>query len=429
MTDPTQFGPFRLAQEQFDRIAEMMGLEPSLRQLLREPMREYHVAVPVQTADSSFRVFRGFRIQHNDARGPAKGGVRFHPLETVDTLRALAMWMTWKTAVVDIPLGGAMGGVVCDPHLLSTRDLEAICRSYVRQVARDIGPLVDIPEPEIMTTSQHMTWMLDEYESLHGARFPGAVTGKPVVAGGSLGRLQAPGYGLVYTLREVLKELGVSPDQTTASVQGFGAVAQHAIELYLQIGGRVTCVSSWDQTAGASLAFRRAEGVDLGELRSIADRFGSIDRERAAKLGYEVLDGDAWLEQQVDILVPAAFEGQVRADNVERVSRRVRIVIEGANGPTTAEAEEALRGRGVTLVPDLLANAGGVLCSYFEAVQSNTNSYWPLAEVLAKLDMALTAAYIAASDLARTKKLSLRDAALVTGVNRVAEVCRLRGWV
>jgi len=428
MSEPIPFNPFHQAQQQFDRIAGMMGLDPALRALLREPMREYHVAVPVRASDGAARVFRGYRVQHNDARGPAKGGVRFHPLETVDTLRALAMWMTWKTAVVDIPLGGAMGGVVCDPHLLKARDLEAICRSYVRQISRDIGPLLDVPEPEIMTTSQHMTWMLDEYESLHGGRFPGSMTGKPVVAGGSLGRLQAPGYGLVYTLREVLKELGLSPDQTMASVQGFGAVAQHAIELYLQIGGRVTCVSSWDQGAGASFAFKRAEGIDLAELRSIADRFGSIDRERAATLGYEVLSGDSWLEQEVDILIPAALENQVRADNVDRVSPQVRIVIEGANGPTAPEADEALSGRGVTLVPDLLANAGGVLCSYFEAVQSNTNSYWPLGEVLAKLDMVLTAAYIAASDLARSRTLSLRDAALMIGVNRVAEVCRLRGW-
>lgn len=429
MADKTTFNPFHQAQTQFDRVAELMGLEPALRELLREPMREYHFAIPVRSAEGRTAIFRGFRVQHNDARGPAKGGIRFHPMETVDTLRALAMWMTWKAAVVDIPLGGAMGGVVCDPHLLSTREVEALCRGWVRQVARDIGPLNDVPEPDVMTSSQHMTWMLDEFEAIHRGRFPGAFTGKPVVAGGSLGRAQAPGYGLVYTLREALKEIGVSPDATVASVQGFGAVAQHAIELYTRIGGRVVCVSSWEQGAGTSLTFRRREGVDLEELRGISDRFGSVDPDKAVQRGYEVLPGEEWLEQEVDILIPAAIEHQIHAANVGRVHPRVRVVAEGANGPTDADAEAALQERGVVLIPDLVANAGGMVCSYFEQVQSNSNYYWSMSEVLAKLDMALTAAYIASSDLARRRRLTLRDAALVIGVNRVAEVCRLRGWV
>jgi len=280
-----------------------------------------------------------------------------------------------------------------------------------------------------MTSGQHMTWMLDEYETLHDRRSPGAITGKTLGAGGSQGRLQAAGYGLVYTLREALKELGIEPGATSASVQGFGSVAQHAIELYTQIGGTVTCVSSWDAAAGQAVSYRRKDGVDLGELRSASDRLGNIRPDRARDLGYEILDGDAWLSQEVDILIPAALEDQITADNVGSIDRRVRILAEGANGPTAAAAEAALIERGVYVLPDLVANAGGVTCSYFEQVQSNMNYYWPLSEVLSKLDRTLTSAFIAISDLSRTKELSMRDAALVIAIDRVASQCRERGWL
>jgi glutamate dehydrogenase (NAD(P)+) len=271
--------------------------------------------------------------------------------------------------------------------------------------------------------------MLDEYETLHGRHSPGAITGKTLGAGGSLGRLQAAGYGLVYTLREALKELGVEPASTTASVQGFGTVGQHAIELYTQIGGTVTCVSSWDAVAGHAVSFRKRNGIDLAELRTASDRLGNIQPERARALGYEELEGDAWLSQEVDILIPAALEDQITTKNVVSINQRVRIVAEGANGPTSAAAETTLIERGVYVLPDLVANAGGVTCSYFEQVQSNMNYYWPLSEVLSKLDRKLTTAFIAVSDLARTKKLSMRDAALVIAIDRVAEQCRERGWL
>jgi glutamate dehydrogenase (NAD(P)+) len=420
---------FDHARQRFASIAELMELDPSLHELLSQPMREAHFAIPIRRDDAEVGVYRGLRVMHNDARGPAWGGVRFHPQETPDLLRAMAMWMTWKTAVVDIPLGGSMGGVVCDPHHLSRREQEALSRGWVRQLARHLGPDIDVPSPDIMTDTQHMAWMLDEYEAVLGARSPGAITGKPIRVGGSLGRAQGTGYGVVYTLREALKEIGIDPAATTASVQGFGKVARHLIELYQRIGGRVVCVATWDQGAGAAFAFARPEGIDLEELSRVSDRLGGIDRHRASDLGYEVLPGDEWLARDVDILLPAAIEGQITSANVDRVSKRVRVVAEGANGPTTEEAEARLVERGVFVIPDLLANAGGVICSYFEQVESRMNYYWELGEVLAKLDLKLTSAFVEVSELARRNGLTMRDAAMVIAVDRVAGACRDRGWV
>ena len=423
------YNSFEMAQAQFDRVAEMLELEGGARELLREAQREYAFAIPVRMDDGSSKVFRGFRVQHNDARGPCKGGIRFHPLETLDTVRALAMWMTWKCAVLDIPLGGGKGGVVCDPHNLSAREQEQICRGWVRQIARNVGHLQDVPAPDVMTTPQHMLWMLDEFETIQGQKLPGFITGKPVGMGGSLGRKEATGYGVVFTVREALKELGIRPEDTTASVQGFGNVSQYAIELYERIGGTVLCVSSWNQKEQTSYAFRKADGVDLQELLAITDHFGEIQKDKARDAGYEVLPGEVWLEQEVDILIPGALENQINADNVERISPRVKIIAEGANGPTSPEADAVLHGRGVFMIPDLLANAGGVTCSYFEQVQSNANYYWDRDEVLSKLDLKMTGAFISVSDVASSKKLYMRDAAYVIAVDRVARACRDRGWV
>jgi glutamate dehydrogenase (NAD(P)+) len=423
------FNSFQIAQAQFDKVAGYLGLDQPTRELLRYPLREYQFAIPVRMDDGTVRVFRGFRVQHNDARGPGKGGIRFHPQETIDTVRALSMWMTWKCAVVDIPLGGAKGGVVCDPHNLSAREQEQICRGWVRQVARDVGPVTDVPAPDVMTDSHHMLWMLDEFETIHGGRFPGFITGKPVGLGGSLGRTEATGYGVVIALREALKELGVRPENTQASVQGFGNVAHYAIELYQRLGGRVISVACWDQGDQCSYTYRRLEGIDLAQLSSITDHFGGINRTKAVDLGYEVLPGDAWLEQDVDILIPAALENQINGDNVEQIGPRVRIIAEGANGPTTPEADALIQQRGILLIPDFLANAGGVTCSYFEQVQSNMNYFWEKDEVLGKLDVKMTSAYFAVSDLARREKLYMRDAAYAIAIGRVAKACHDRGWV
>jgi glutamate dehydrogenase len=423
------YNSFETAQAQFDRIAGMLELDAPTRDLLRVPMREHQFSVPVRMDDGRVRVFRGFRVQHNDARGPCKGGIRFHPQETIDTVRALAMWMSWKCAVVDVPLGGAKGGVVCDPHNLSANEQQGLCRGWVRQVARNVGPAIDIPAPDVMTSPQHMLWMLDEFESLRGQRLPGFITGKPVGMGGSLGRAEATGYGVVFVLREALRQLGTRPDQTRASLQGFGSVGQHAARLYCRLGGTLVAVSSWDQADQVSYVYRKASGIDPDEMLGITDRFGGVDKDKARRLGYDVLPGDSWLEQEVDILIPAAIENQINGDSVSRIHPRVRVIAEGANGPTTVEADRVIQDRDIFVIPDFLANAGGVTCSYFEQVQSNMNYFWEKDEVLGKLDVKMTSAFVAVSEFARRQKLSMRDAASMIAVDRVARACKDRGWV
>jgi len=423
------YNPFETAQKQFDRAADLLELDDATRELLRNPIREYHFGIPISMDDGTKKVFRGFRVQHNDARGPAKGGIRFHPQETIDTVRALSMWMTWKTAVADIPLGGGKGGIICDPHNLSSAEQERLCRGWVRQIVKNVGPQSDIPAPDVMTNAQHMLWMLDEFETITGSRNPGFITGKPVGMGGSLGRKEATGYGVIITVREALKEMNIDPSNTTASFQGFGNVSQFAIELYEQLGGTVTCVSCWDQSDQTSYSFSKKEGINLKELISISDSFGGIDKLKAKEAGYEVLPGDAWLEQDVDVLVPAALENQITVDNVNNISNSVKIIAEGANGPTSFDADKIIDEKKIFLIPDFLANAGGVVTSYFEQVQSNMNYFWEKDEVLGKLDVKMTASYIAVSDFAKSNNLNMRDAAYVISVDRVAQACNNRGWV
>lgn len=423
------FNAYKMAQEQFDKVAVDLGLDEPTSQLLREPLREYHFLIPVKMDDGSIRVFKGFRIQHNDARGPCKGGIRFHPQETADTVRALSMWMTWKCAVADIPLGGGKGGVICDPHDLSMREQEALCRGWVREIAQDIGPVIDVPAPDVMTSGQHMLWMLDEYEKITRGKYPGFITGKPVGMGGSLGRTEATGYGVVFCIREALQDLGLDITKTTASIQGFGNVAQYAFELLVQYGGKVTCVSCWHQGDKCSYAFVKKEGCNLKELQKITDRFGGIDKAKAEKLGYDVIPGDEWISQDVDILIPAALENQITVDTVKKIKPKVKIISEGANGPTTPEADAVLQKNGVIVIPDFLANAGGVICSYFEQVQSNMNYFWEKNEVLGKLDDKMTHAFHSVLGLSKSRSISMRDAAYMIAIQRVAEACKSRGWV
>lgn len=428
MADKT-FNAFKMAQTQFDNVAEKLDLDPATRDLLRNPLREYHFAIPVKMDDGTVKIFQGFRVHHNDSRGPCKGGIRFHPHETIDTVKALATWMTWKCAVVDIPLGGGKGGVICDPHDLSPREQERICRGYVRQIAREIGPLQDIPAPDVMTNAQHMLWMMDEYETIIGAKYPGMITGKPVGMGGSLGRTEATGSGVIYTLREALKELGIDIKKTTAAFQGFGNVAQYAVKLYQEYGGKAVCVSCWDQKESKSYTFIKKSGIDLQQLLGITDKFGGIDKAKAKDLGYEVADAQAWIKQEVDILVPAALENQINAETVTMISDKVQVIVEAANGPTVPEADEVIKKKNIFVIPDFLANAGGVTCSYFEQVQCNMNYFWTKEEVLSKLDTIMTSAFHAVYGMAKQKKVYMRDAAYMIAIKRVAEAVKLRGWV
>jgi glutamate dehydrogenase (NAD(P)+) len=292
-----------------------------------------------------------------------------------------------------------------------------------------MGPEIDVPAPDVMTSARHMLWMLDEFEAIHGSRQPGFITGKPVGMGGSLGRTEATGYGVIYILREALKDLGLKAEETTASFQGFGNVAQYAGILFSQMGGKVITVSCWDNTDNKSYTIRNKEGLDIEMLKSITNTYGTIDRTKATAAGCEVLPGDEWLTQDVDILIPSALENQITPANMDKISKRVKIIAEGANGPTTPDADELIKERGILMLPDFLANAGGVTCSYFEQVQSNTNFFWEKDEVLSKLDVKLTAAYRAVYDLAKRKDIYMRDAAYVIAINRVVQAVKMRGWV
>lgn len=423
------YNPYVTAQTQFDNVADLINLDRATRELLRQPSREYHFTIPVKMDDGTTRIFNAYRIQHNDARGPAKGGIRFHPQETIDTIRALSMWMTWKCSVVDIPLGGGKGGVICDPHSLSGGEQERLCRGYVRQMGKNVGPCCDVPAPDVMTNSQHMLWMMDEFETINGGHFPGMITGKPVGMGGSLGRTEATGYGVIYTLNEALKELNIDIAATSASLQGFGNVAEYAARLYTQLGGKIIAVSSWDNRDKKAYTFRNRDGLDIAQMAGIKDSYGTIDKDKAVKLGCELLEGNKWIEQDVDILLPCALENQITPETFAGISKEVRVICEGANGPTTPDCDKLIKENNIFLVPDFLCNAGGVTCSYFEQVQCNMNYFWSKEEVLEKLNYKMTSAFHAVHKLAREKSLYMRDAAYVIAINRVAEAVRLRGWV
>lgn len=421
---------FEMAQAQFDSAAQKIGLDQGIASVLRWPLREFRFQIPVRMDDGSIRVFFGYRVQHNDARGPAKGGIRFHPSETLDTIRALAMWMTWKCAVSDIPLGGGKGGVAVDPATLSTGEQERLCRGWIDQIWKNIGPRLDVPAPDVGTSPKMMGWMMDEYTKLVGAYTPGVITGKPVGAGGSQGRTEATGYGAIYILREALRHLKLGPSRLTASVQGFGNVAQYAaIGFIEQLGGTVVAVSCWDRSYGKSHTFLKKGGVDPRFLQTITDAYGTIDKEKARKSGYSLDDGDAWLSQDVDILIPSAIEAQITGQTVGQISPRVRIVAEGANGPTTPDADRVLEERGVFIIPDFLCNAGGVTVSYFEGVQNDMNYYWTRDEVLSRLDTKMTLAFQAVLERALEKDVSMRDAAYMVAIDRVVHAMEFRGWL
>jgi len=421
---------FEMAQKQFDRVAGLLHLDPQIAEVLRWPLREFTFRIPVRMDDGTLKVFTGFRVQHNDARGPHKGGVRFHPAETLDTVRGLSMWMTWKCAVADIPLGGGKGGVIVDPATLSVDEKERLCRGWVRQMWRNIGPRQDVPAPDVYTTPQMMSWMMDEYSSLVGQYTPGVFTGKPIEGGGSEGRTEATGYGVIYTVREAMQHLGMDSKKCVAALQGFGNVSQYAAIAFIEmLGGKVACVSCWDHLDKKAYTYSHPNGVDPHFLMTIINEYSEINQEKAIKAGYIVEDGDVWLTKDVDVLIPAALSGQINAENVGKISKRVKIVAEGANGPTTPEADEYFKQHAIFDIPDFLCNAGGVTCSYFESVQNDMNFYWTKQEVLEKLDTKMTQAFHGVLNMSLKQKVYMRDAAYMVAIDRVVKAMQLRGWV
>jgi len=425
-----QINAFKMAQAQFDSVAQLLNLDPQVAEILRWPTREFKFQIPVKMDDGSIRVFNGFRVQHSDARGPSKGGLRFHPNETIDTVRALAMWMTWKCAVADIPLGGGKGGVPVDPATLSMSEKERLCRGWVGQMWRNIGPRQDVPAPDVGTNPQMMGWMMDEYSKLVGQYTPGVITGKPLGGGGSLGRTEATGFGVIYTVREAMKHLGIDPTKSVAAMQGFGNVTQYAaIGFVEQLGGKVACVSFWDRDDRRPYTVSHKDGVDPRFLQSITDIYGSIDKDKANEAGYEIEDADAWITKDADVLMPGALEGQVNAETVKMISDRVKILAEGANGPTTPEADTVLKERGIFNIPDFLCNAGGVTTSYFEGVQNDMNFYWSKDEVLQRLDHKMTVAFHDVLAMSQREGVYMRDAAYMVAIEKVVKGMELRGWL
>ena len=429
---PKEMNPFELVQAQFDHNAELLNLDPALREFMREPERAIQFTIPIDMDNGTTKTFTGFRVQHSTARGPAKGGLRFAEDETIDMVRQLAMMMAWKCAVVDIPLGGGKGGIIVDPRKLSDRETERICRGWVRKVYDFVGPEIDVPAPDVGTNPQDMLWIMDEYDTINRNRKPGFVTGKAVGVGGSLGRTEATGYGVVYCIREALKRLGIDFKEVTASIQGAGNVAQYTCEKLVQYGGKVVAMSCWDSKDKKAYTYSCEKGIHPKDLLApgTLDKFGTIDPEKAKSFGWKQEDGGAWLKKNVNVLIPAALGQAVTQDNVNDINfDTVKIYAEAANTPTTLEADEVLKEKDIYLVPDFLCNAGGVTVSYFEQVQNNMNYYWPKDEVLEKLNNIMTNAFNAVADLAIEKKCYTRDAAYLIAIQRVAKAVEGRGWV
>jgi glutamate dehydrogenase (NAD(P)+) len=413
-----EFNPFLIAQRQLDEAAEIMGLDPAVHELLRWPMRELHVTMPVRMDDGTVKIFHGFRVQYNDARGPTKGGIRYHPEETIDTVRALAAWMTWKTAVMDLPLGGGKGGIVCNPKEMSRGELERLSRAYIRAVGRILGEETDVPAPDVYTDSQIMAWMMDEYSVIRGYNVPGVITGKPLPLGGSQGRGDATARGGMYCIREAGKVLGINLKGATTAVQGYGNAGQYAHILGQELLGlKVVAVS--DSKGG----IYNPDGLDPKEVIAHKEKTGSVVNFPGAR---NITNAEL-LELPVTVLIPAAMENQITEANAANI--KARIVAELANGPTTPEADRILFSNGVYVIPDFLCNAGGVTVSYFEQVQNAYDYYWDLETVHERLDKKMTAAFHAVHQTAQQYKVHNRMGAYIVAVSRVAEACRLRGWV
>ncbi|MFO7245289.1 MAG: Glu/Leu/Phe/Val dehydrogenase [Thermaerobacter sp.] len=413
----TAADPLSAARRQIIDGARFSSASDEVVQLLLQPARVYEVAIPVRRDDGSLEVFTGYRAQHCDVLGPAKGGIRFHPAVNVDEVKALAMWMTIKCALTDLPYGGGKGGVVCDPGSLSPGELERLSRGYVRALAPHIGPDRDIPAPDVGTSAQVMAWMVDEYAQITGSFEPAAFTGKPLELGGIPGRAEATGLGIFFAGREALHDLGRSVPGTTVAVQGFGKVGSYAARYFAQGGARVVAVSD------VFGAVYNPDGLDIEQLRLHVDRTGTVK----GFAGGREIERDQLLLLPVDVLVPAALEGQIHAGNAGAI--QARLVVEGANGPTTVEADEILAARGITVVPDILANAGGVIVSYFEWAMNRSRLSWTAEEVQRRLEAKMKTVYAEVADRARRINQPLRPAAYGVAIDRLAGAMRARGWV
>lgn len=412
------YNSFKVAQQQVLESAKLLNLDQATIELLIYPQREYKYTFPVKMDDGKVKIFHAWRIQYNYARGPAKGGIRFHPDETVDTIRALACWMTWKTAVVDLPLGGGKGGVCCDPKTMSERELEAVSRGYIRAIAPIIGIERDIPAPDVYTNPQTMAWMMDEYETIVNKHQPGILTDKPQQVGGTEGRRDATARGGVINVREACKVYGYDPTKSYA-IQGFGNAGQRAALLHQELlgGGKLVAVSD------SRAAIFNADGFDPKELVMHKLKTGSVKNFPGSKQ----IQHEELLTLDVEILYPAALENAITSQNANDI--KARVISELANGPTTPEADIILDKKGVHVIPDILASAGGVTVSYFEMVQDKYSYFWDEEQVRQRLDKKISKAYHTVQEALREKKVHPRLAAMVVGVARVAEACKLRGWV
>ncbi len=412
-----QLNPFAIAQAQLDEAAKVLQLDPAVHAYLREPVRELHVTLSIKMDSGVSKVFKGFRVQYNDARGPTKGGIRFHPDETIDTVRALAAWMTWKCAVVDIPLGGGKGGIICNPKELSPGELERLSRAYIRQVGRIIGLEKDVPAPDVYTTPQIMAWMADEYAFMKGYNEFGVITGKPLALGGSAGRGDATARGGLYCLREAAKVLGMDLKGAKTAIQGYGNAGSFAHKLGVELLGlEVVAVS--DSKGG----IWKSDGLDYEKVMAHKKKTGSV----VGFSGSEPISNEQLLEANVQVLIPSALENVITEANAPRI--KAKIIAELANGPTTPEADKILYKNGTYLIPDFLCNAGGVTVSYFEMVQNAYDYYWDEDLVHQRLDKKMTSAFHAVHEAAQAHKVNNRVGAYLVAVSRVAEAVRLRGW-
>jgi glutamate dehydrogenase (NAD(P)+) len=412
------YNSFEVAQSQVAAAAKILNLDKATLDFLMWPQREFKFTLPIKMDNGETSTLHGYRVQYNFARGPAKGGIRFHPDETIDSMRALAGWMTWKAAVVNLPLGGAKGGVVCDPRKMSARELEKTARAYVRALWPQIGIDKDVPAPDVYTNPQTMAWMMDEYETITNQHQPGVMTNKPLALGGIEGRRDATGRGGVIVVREACKTFGVDPTGTYA-IQGFGSTGQRAAIFHQEILGGGKLIAASDSSG----AVYNGDGINPRKLLSHKLRTGSV----VGFSGSQSINPNEVLELDVSVLYPAALENAINIDNAERI--RARIICEMANGPTTPQADKILFEKGIHVIPDILANTGGVIASYLEMVQNKALHYWTEGTVNRKLDSVMTRAYHSVYNAAQERKVHPRLGAMLVAVSRVAQACKLRGWV